>query len=257
MTVEQLREIVKEKLQPYSEVSPKELRHGDSLSLRVWQHPDLSDISVIEPDGMVTLPLIGRLQAANRTVEDVTADATQGIQAFIRDAQVTVIPTFSGRRTLSDFEVSVLADKLAPREIAVIGEVASQGLIPINGSLRLVEALAIAGVDQIQANLNSVVVIRNTQSDSPSFQSMRIGDFLDGTAPDQNIYLQNDDIVIVPRTFIAQVGIFVEQFFARTVPVFNFWTAIHSASVAREAAKSVELINESLRRGLLQITPQI
>lgn len=257
LTVQQLREKVQQSLQPYSEVSPKGLRHGDILALRVWQHPDLSEDTIIDPDGMATLPLIGRINAANRSIDDVTTEATDGIREYIRDAQVTVIPTFSSRRTLDDYQVSVLTEQLATREIAVIGEVNSQGLLTINGSLRLLEALAVAGVREDTSDLNSVVVIRNSTGAEPLYQQMRVRDFLDGKVTDQNIYLQNDDIIIVPRNFITKVGTFVEQFFARTIPVFNFWTAMQSATVAAEASESVELINDSLRRGLLEITPTL
>jgi len=257
LTVAELRNSIRDALQPFDEVTPQTLRRGDTLALRVWQHPDLSEQAIIEPDGMVTFPLVGRIQAADRPVQEVTDEATESIDQFIRDAEVAVIPTFMGRRFLQDYEVSVLAEQLTPRRVAVIGEVNIQGLLTIDGSLRLVEALALSQVSQTNAALDSIVVIRDMESDAPRYQSFRINQYLAGEASDQNIYLRGGDIVIVPQSFIARVGTFVDRFFSRTLPLFSFWSAINLLSVADDSADTVLLINESLRRGLLDIVPTL
>jgi hypothetical protein len=82
-----------------------------------------------------------------------------------------------------------------------------------------------------------------------------MGDFFGGVAPDQNIYLQNEDIVIVPKTTIAKVNDFVDQFFSNTMPVFNWWSSLQSARVAKDSADTIGLINKSLENDLLSITP--
>ena len=104
------------------------------------------------------------------------------------------------------------------------------------------------------AELNSIVVIRNYDSGTPQYRMIRVADYFEGRAPDQNIQLQNNDIIIVPKTTIAKVGDFVDNFFSRTAPLFNWWTALFEASVARERTDTTRLINESLQRSLNAVT---
>ena len=253
-TLGELRQRILERLKPFTQVTAPELRIGDTLVMEVWQHAELRATSVISPTGMVTFPLVGSIQAAGRTVEAIRIDAEQRLLPHLRAARVTILPTYNNRRVLYDPYVSVLAQQLEPRRVAVIGEVNVQGLMEIRGSLRLVDALARAQMRQVTAEPNSIVVIRDSASGSPQYRVFRINDFLDGSAPDQNIYLQNSDIVIVPKTFISRVGDFVEQFFARTSPVFTWWSALNQASVARDSAETVRLINESLQRSINAIS---
>lgn len=255
LSVSELRARITDALKPYTSVSTPLLRPGDQLAMDVWQRTELSKTAVIAPDGSVTLPLVGRVIAAGRPVEDIRNEVQERMLVFLRDARVTLLPTLMNRRVLYDYQVSVLATHLEPRRAAIIGEVGLQGLYEIKGSLRLLQALAQAQVVEKSAAMNSVIVIRNRDSAAPLYRKIRLTDFIEGNAPDQNIYLQHEDIVIVPKTAIAKAGDFVEQFFARTAPMFSWWSAAWQASVAPQTADTTKLINESLKRNLLAITP--
>ena len=254
-TINDLRAAIAEKLQPFSETSKTSLRTGDALYMQVWQQPELSISSTIQPNGDITLPLVGNIHTRNKSITEIQKEVVQKLRQHLRDVKVTVIPEFHNRRMLIDHQVSVLAIKLAPRQAAIIGAVRAQGLIQIKGSLRVLDALAKSQVNHLTANLNSVVIIRNPEGKSPSYRQLRLDDYMKGSAPDQNIFLQNGDIVIVPKTLISKVGDYVERFFIRTQPIFNWWLAFHQASVAPEATETVELINQALRNDLLNISP--
>jgi polysaccharide export outer membrane protein len=254
LTVEQVRKEISAGLKPFQEVSTPALRTGDSLTMVVWPNHELNNRSVIEPTGMVTFPLVGSVRAAGIELDAIQAEVSKRLGGFIRDAEVTLLPTYANRRVLQDHHVSVLPLTVQPRRVALIGEVGVQGLTEISGSLSLVEALAQAQLLRKTAALNSIIVIRDSMTDHPAYQQIRLGDFFDGKAPDQNIYLQNGDVVIVPKTFITKAGDFVELFFARTLPVFSWWTALHQASSAKESADTVELVNDSLKEQLDIIT---
>lgn len=253
-TVGELRQRISERLLPFTKVGSIGLRAGDSLTMNVWQQNDLRHTAVIEPDGTATFPLAGRLTAVGRDIEEIRKEIETRMLQHIRDARVSILPAFANRRVLYDHQVSVLSARIEPRRVAVIGEVNFQGLTEIKGSLRIVEALAQAQVRQTTAEMNSVVVIRSPNSGSPQYRMIRIDDYFAGRAPDQNIYLQHDDIVIVPRTAIAKVGDFVEQWFTRTAPVFNWWAAAWQASVADKSAETTKLINESLKKSLINVS---
>ncbi len=250
----ELRQRIIDRLEPFTKAGSGEIRSGDTLVIDVWQHNELRSTAIVDPSGMVTFPLVGQIRAVGNAVDSIRKEAEHRLLTYVNDARVTILPTFNNRRVLYDRSVSVLAQTLQPRRVAVIGEVGVPGLTEIRGSLRLVEALAQAQMRDKTAELNSIVVIRNYDSGSPQYRMIRLADYFEGRAPDQNIQLQNNDIVVVPKTVIAKVGEFVELFFSRTAPVFSWWTSMFQASAAPQSAETTRLINESLRRSLNAIS---
>lgn len=254
-TVAQLRERVSAGLLPYTRNSSPDLRPGDTLNFLVWHEDGLRHNAIVEPDGYATFPIVGRLKVVGRPLEAVRQEAQDIILKHVRDARVSLMPMYTNRRYLQDYAVSVLSDRLQPRRIAVVGEVGIQGLTELRSGMRVVEALAQAQVRLVSAKLNSIIVIRNPSGGgTPRYRLLRIQDFLDGLAPYENLALRNGDIVIVPKTTIAKVGDFVDQFFVRTLPAFSWWAGLWQASTARASADTVRLINESLERQLTNIT---
>ncbi|MEP6898403.1 MAG: XrtA/PEP-CTERM system exopolysaccharide export protein [Rhodanobacter sp.] len=65
----------------------------DQLQISVWHNPDLSVSVPVRPDGKITVPLIGDVDAGGQTPEQVAATIKDKLQAFVRDPQVAVILT--------------------------------------------------------------------------------------------------------------------------------------------------------------------
>lgn len=64
---------------------------GDQLRIDVWKSPELSTEVPVRPDGMITLPLVGDIQARGLTAEDLGDSITVKLSDYIRTPQVTVI----------------------------------------------------------------------------------------------------------------------------------------------------------------------
>jgi polysaccharide export outer membrane protein len=253
-TVAELRERIERGLAPLEQVTATELRPGDTLVFQVWHEESLGHTAIIDPRGNATFPIVGSVQAAGRPVEDIRREAERRMAQHLRDARVSVMPMYANRRFLRDYRVSVLSQQLQPRRVAVIGEVGVQGLSDLRPGMRVVDALAQHQVRHTTAELNSVILIRNPADGSPRYRVVRLSDYLEGKAPGENVLLRNGDIVIVPKTMIAKVGDFVELFFTRTAPVFQWWAGMWSSTVARDSADSVRLINQALERALTNIS---
>jgi protein involved in polysaccharide export with SLBB domain len=253
-TVAELRQRVERGLTPFQQVTSTELRPGDTLVFQVWHEESLTHTAIIDPSGHVTFPIVGSVRAADRPVEDIRREAERRMVQHLRDARVSIMPVYANRRFLRDYRVSVLSQQLQPRRVAVIGEVGVQGLSDLRPGMRVVEAVAQHQVRHQTAELNSVILIRNPAVGSPRYRVVRLGDYLEGKALGENVLLRNGDIVIVPKTMIAKVGDFVELFFTRTAPVFQWWAGMWSSTVARESAESVRLINQALERALTNIS---
>ena len=74
-------------------VSSYHIGVDDQLQVTVWHNPDLSVSVPVRPDGKITVPLIGDVEAGGRTPEEVASVIRQKLQAFVRDPQVAVILT--------------------------------------------------------------------------------------------------------------------------------------------------------------------
>ena len=66
------------------------LQPGDVLAISVWKEQDLQQSVLVRPDGGISFPLVGDLQAQGTTVEDVRKEITRKLGRFIPDVQVSV-----------------------------------------------------------------------------------------------------------------------------------------------------------------------
>lgn len=65
----------------------------DILQVSVWHNPDLDVKVPVRPDGMISVPLIGDVEAGGKTPAEVSAAIAEKLKAYVRDPQVAVILT--------------------------------------------------------------------------------------------------------------------------------------------------------------------
>lgn len=82
------------KLNPQAQaVTAYRIGVDDEVKVAVWQNPGL-DVSVpVRPDGKISVPLVGDVDAGGRTPEEVAAEIQEKLKTYVRDPQVTVILT--------------------------------------------------------------------------------------------------------------------------------------------------------------------
>lgn len=156
------------------------LRPGDIVQISVWKETDLQSDVLIRPDGGMTFPLAGEVQAAGHTVAELTAVLETRIHRYIPDAVVTVtVKAIAGNR------------------VYVVGKVNRPGDFPLMGPLDVMQALTLAGGATAFADLNSIRVLRREGEHQIAIK-FRYGDIAKGHRLDQNILLKNGDTVVVP-----------------------------------------------------------
>jgi len=153
------------------------LAAGDKLRVDVYKDQQLSQSLQIRPDGKITLPLVGDLQAAGRTPIELRDGIAAALKDYIADPVVTVI---------------VL--ETSPQVVYMMGEVNKPGTLPIAGRLSIVQALAMAGGFTDFANKKDIRVLRkgSTGMQTLHFNYKEAVD--DSTEP---MLLQPGDTVIV------------------------------------------------------------
>jgi polysaccharide biosynthesis/export protein len=152
----------------------------DVLSISVWKDEHLTKEVVVRPDGMVSFPLIGDIEAGGRTVEDLRLDITKRLTRFIPNVHV-----------------SVAVIKLLSYRIYVLGRVNKPGEFMVGHHTDVLQALSLAGGLTPFASENDIKVLRRKHGEQQVLE-FRYGDAKKGKDLDQNILLQRGDVVMVP-----------------------------------------------------------
>jgi polysaccharide export outer membrane protein len=182
-----------EEVPPRIEVQEFVLGPRDEIEVFVWQHADLSRTAVVNPAGFVSYPLVGRLKASGVTGEELARQIQERLARYLVDPQVTV--TVKSARS---------------QKVFVLGEVNRPGVFPLEGPLQVVEAIALAGGFNLDAETSSVLLIRGDLQ-QPELYTLPLDRTLFQGAVAENIRLQPGDIIYVPAMRIANV----ERFFKR------------------------------------------
>jgi polysaccharide biosynthesis/export protein len=156
------------------------LQPGDLVDVSVWKEPDLTAELLVRPDGAITLPLAGQIEAAGHSVEEVRSTIDSRLRKYIPDPAVTV----------------VLKQALG-NQIFVLGKVNRPGNYPIPRPIDVVQALSLAGGTTPFAAVNDIRVLRHQGSKQITLV-FHYRDIEHGRRLQQNILLQSGDTVIVP-----------------------------------------------------------
>jgi polysaccharide biosynthesis/export protein len=152
----------------------------DTIEISVWKEPELTKQLVVRPDGKITYPLIGEVQAAGQTVTQLQAEVVKRLEKFVTDAHVTVILL-----------------KAQNYKIYVTGKVNKPGDFVIGKPVNVMQAISMAGGLTPFASPGSIVVLRTAAGNEEvlpfNYKDVSKGHFLE-----QNRTLLPGDVVVVP-----------------------------------------------------------
>ena len=185
-----------------SAVPPYKIAVGDTLQVRFYRNPELDQLVTVRPDGYVSLPFVDDVKVVDRTPQEIDKDLTN---------------RYRGELAVPD--VSVILSGYGAQRIYMGGEIASPGEKPFVGGLTLYESIDVAGGFRETAHRKQVIVIRRNADGVPVGHSFDMRQVEHGTDPEQDVILQPLDIVYVPRSKIASVNLFVEQYIRNLLPI--------------------------------------
>jgi polysaccharide biosynthesis/export protein len=158
---------------------PYKVGPGDKLRITVYKDPQDSLESVqVRPDGKITMPLIGDIEASGRTPQELGKAVTGALNTFINNPVVTVIVLEATASTAS-----------------VIGEVYHPGMVPLQGDVSILQALAVAGGLKDFADEKNIRILRKGVTGTQTIK-FNYKDAIKGHG--SNPYLKPGDIVVVP-----------------------------------------------------------
>ena len=174
--------------------NPGEYRIGpeDLLQITVWKNEAVSRIVPVRPDGKISLPLLNDVQAAGLTALELRDVVTRKLADYMPNP-----------------EVSVIVSEVRSFKISVVGEVTRPARYELKSWTTVLDALALAGGFTPFAARSRIVILRpdgNTVKRIPfnynkvtsSRESLLDRIMNAGGEAQENFYLQNGDIVLVP-----------------------------------------------------------
>lgn len=158
---------------------------GDSLNVFVWNHPELSVTVPVRPDGLITTPLVEKIEAAGKTPSQLSRDMETALAEYVRSPKVNVIVTqFVG--TYGD-------------QIRVVGQAAKPQSIPYRAKMTLLDAMIqVGGLAEFAAG-NRAHIIRRIDGKDVKIPA-RLKDLLQDGDISKNIELRPGDVIIIPET---------------------------------------------------------
>jgi polysaccharide export outer membrane protein len=160
------------------------LNPGDQVEISVWNEDNLQKTITVLPDGMISFPLVGHLQAAGKSAAEIETTIAAKLDTYIADPEVNVTVT-STRGNV----------------IFVVGKVLKPGPIVMIQSTTVMQALAMAGGLNEFASANSIKIIRRSGLEGDATETLlkiRYSDLEKGNDLASNHILNYGDVIVVP-----------------------------------------------------------
>jgi polysaccharide export outer membrane protein len=157
----------------------------DRLQISVWRNPELSIGVPVRPDGMISVPLIGDVQAGGMTPEQVAKAIRERLASYVRDPSVTVIVT------------DLRSGEYLSR-VRVTGAVHAPKSMPFRQGMTVLDAVLDAGGVNDFAAPNRTKLYRREKSKT-QVMDVELGDILNKGKLGSNVTLAPGDVITVPE----------------------------------------------------------
>jgi polysaccharide export outer membrane protein len=154
----------------------------DVLEIMVWKNQDLSRVVTVRPDGNISLPLVGDLQAAGLTPKELRDEVVAMVSKY------QMVPG-----------VSVIVKEVNSYNFYIMGEVKSPGKYQLKSNATILQAISLAGGFTPYASKNDIKVLRKEQGSSrETMLKIRYKDIVSNEDPSKNVILKPGDTIIIP-----------------------------------------------------------
>lgn len=156
----------------------------DVLDITVWKNQDLSRTAVIRPDGLISLPIIGDVQAAGLSANILGERIAERLKKFVTTPAV-----------------SVSVKEINSYSVFVLGEVMKPGKYQLKSYTTVLDAISVAGGFTEFAKKNKLQVVRKSVNGNGRIHEIRIpvryDDLVSGRGEPGNFVLKSGDTLVV------------------------------------------------------------
>ena len=158
---------------------------GDAVNIIVWRNPEVSMAVPVRPDGKISVPLVGDVEAGGRTPEEVAGEIQEKLKTYIRDPQVTVILT-------------ALRSHEYLSRVRVTGAVRQPISVPYRQGMTVLDAVLAAGGTTEFASGDRTELYRK-EGEATHAYAVRLDRILKDGELTTNYPVQPGDVITVPE----------------------------------------------------------
>lgn len=151
---------------------------GDVLHIAVWEEPQFTELAVVRPDGMISIPLVSEVAVSGLTPESAETVLTARLEKFVHKPRVTVV-----------------VQEIHSRMVYITGEVQRPGAYPLIDTMNVVQLVSRSGGLTDFAKSKQVYVLRAGNGARIKVDYRKL---LKGQSPEMNLELVPGDTVVVP-----------------------------------------------------------
>lgn len=216
--------------------APTEKRYliniDDVLDIRFRDVKELNATVQVRPDGRISLDLVKSVVAEGKSPEQLEAELIQQYAQYLQSPDLVVVVkqytsnlvsvngqlTRPGLKNLED--PVVIVRSYTPRQVYVAGEVRNPGFVTFRPSLTALQAIIASGGMLGTAAGGRVVLLRKSGVPAPTATILDMDSDLKGRG-NNDVPLRAFDIVVVPKTRIASVNQFLDQYLYQLIPALH------------------------------------
>jgi polysaccharide export outer membrane protein len=169
----------------FSNVEEYRIGADDRVQVTVWRNPELSVIAPVRPDGKISVPLIGDVDAGGRSPGEVAENIKRQLSTYIRDPNVAVI-------------ITELRSHEFLSRVRVTGAVRTARSIPYRQGMTVLDVVLEAGGVNDFASPNRTKLYRKFKDKTEVFE-IALGDILNKGRLETNLFLRPGDVITVPE----------------------------------------------------------
>jgi protein involved in polysaccharide export with SLBB domain len=178
------------------------IQPGDQLAVDFYLNSEFNDNVSVQPDGRIVLRLVGPLQASGLTPAQLSSAINQAYAKELKNPSATVH-----------------VQNMPSRQIFVQGQVNHPGGFPLQPGMTALQAIASAGGHTDEAAMENVVLIRRDACGKADGSKLDLASATDTPDKGEDVMLMPRDTLVVPRSKIANVDLFVKQYIRDLLPV--------------------------------------
>ena len=183
------------------------IQPGDQLAVDFYLNSEFNDNVTVQPDGRIVLRLVGPLTASGLTPGQLSTTINQAYAKELKNPSATVH-----------------VQNMPSRQVFVQGQVNHPGGFALQPGMTALQAIASAGGHTDEASMADVVLIRRDACGRADGSKLDLASATDTPDKGEDVMLMPRDTLVVPRSKIANVDLFVKQYIRDLLPVQPYIT---------------------------------
>lgn len=179
----------------FAERDPRyRLQPNDVIEVQYRYTPEYNQTASVQPDGFVTLQLIGDVKVEGLTLDQARTAVRDQAATRLREPEVFLV--------LKDYEKP---------HFVVGGEVANPGRFDYRGRITAVEAIAMAGgFKTASAKHSQVILFRRVNSETGETRVLNMKEIMYAPKLEEDLALQPGDMLLVPQNRVSKIERFIK-----------------------------------------------